>query len=159
MSSGTPRFSLVPASYVYLRRGDEVLLQQRRNTGYMDGHWVAGAAGHVEPGELAIEAAVRETREELGVDVDREDLSLITVMQRTDGTDAAIEQRVDWMWQARAWEGDPRIAEPEKIAALDWFSLRDLPEPIPVYELRVLAAIGGAGIPVASGYGFDRVLR
>lgn len=159
MSSGVPRFSLVPASYVYLRRGDEVLLQQRMNTGYMDGYWVAGAAGHVEPGELAIDAAVREAREELAVDIDPEHLELVTVMQRTDGSDLAVEQRVDWMWEARDWQGDPRIAEPGKTSALEWFSLRELPEPIPVYELRVLAALGGAGLPVASSYGFDRVLR
>jgi hypothetical protein len=40
------RFSVVPAAYVYLSRGDQVLLQRRQNTGYMDGMWVAGAAGH-----------------------------------------------------------------------------------------------------------------
>ena len=59
-------FALVPASYVLLLRGPEVLLQRRQNTGYMDGFWVAGAAGHVEPGETARHAAVREAREELG---------------------------------------------------------------------------------------------
>ena len=40
-----PRLAPVPASYVYLRRGDEVMLQLRSGTGYLDGHWVAGAAG------------------------------------------------------------------------------------------------------------------
>ncbi|WP_245544781.1 NUDIX domain-containing protein [Mobilicoccus pelagius] len=60
-------FALVPASYVYLLRGDEVLLQRRQNTGYMDSHWVAGAAGHIEPGETARHAAVREALEEIGV--------------------------------------------------------------------------------------------
>ena len=74
-------FTLVPAAYVYLLRpapdsprdrdgaasaSTQVLLQLRRNTGYMDGFWVAGAAGHVEPGETARHAAVREAREELG---------------------------------------------------------------------------------------------
>ena len=48
----TDRFRVVPAAYVFLLRpgpdGDEVLLQRRRNTGYMDDHWAAAAAGHVE---------------------------------------------------------------------------------------------------------------
>lgn len=30
-------FALVPASYVLLLRGRDVLLQRRQNTGYMDG--------------------------------------------------------------------------------------------------------------------------
>lgn len=83
-------FALIPASYVYLVRDDQVLLQRRANTGYMDGHWVAGAAGHVEAAESAREAAVREAYEELGVRIDAEDLELITVIQRRNG-DAVIE--------------------------------------------------------------------
>ena len=68
------RFTVVPAAYVFLlRAGDdpagvpEVLLQLRRNTGYMDDHWAAAAAGHVERGETAVSAAHREAAEELGV--------------------------------------------------------------------------------------------
>ena len=48
--------------------GDEVLLQLRQHTGYMDDHWAAAAAGHVERGETAYDAARREAREEIGVD-------------------------------------------------------------------------------------------
>ena len=62
----TERFVVVPASYVFLLRdgitGPEVLLQLRQNTGYMDDHWAAAAAGHVERGETAYDAARREAR-------------------------------------------------------------------------------------------------
>ncbi|MET0977876.1 MAG: NUDIX domain-containing protein, partial [Paeniglutamicibacter terrestris] len=51
---------LVPASYVVFLRGDQVLLQLRQNTGFLDGHWACAAAGHVEAGESASAAAVRE---------------------------------------------------------------------------------------------------
>jgi hypothetical protein len=48
----TDRFVVVPASYVYLTRSagadTEVLLCLRQNTGYRDGYWAAGIAGHVE---------------------------------------------------------------------------------------------------------------
>ena len=64
-----PRFSLVPAAYVALLRDGQVLLQQRQNTGYMDGHWSFSAAGHVERDESVTAAAVREVWEELGVSI------------------------------------------------------------------------------------------
>ena len=58
---------MVPASYVFFLRDDHVLLQLRQNTGYMDDHWAAAAAGHVEKGETAYDAARREALEEVGV--------------------------------------------------------------------------------------------
>ncbi|KGN32623.1 DNA mismatch repair protein MutT [Knoellia sinensis KCTC 19936] len=154
MSAPNAPFALVPASYVYLRRGDEVLLQCRANTGYMDGHWVAGAAGHVEPGETALEAAIREVEEELGVGVRPQDLTFVTVMQRTNGSDEPIEQRVDWFWTARSWEGEPRIMEPAKCSGLEWFDLGQLPAPIPDYEHRILRGLGSPPLGPVTSHGF-----
>ena len=136
----TDRFVLVPASYVYLLRegddGTEVLLQLRQGTPYMDGHWAAAAAGHVERGETAYDAARREAVEELGVtDVD---LELVFTMQRTQHADA-IDERVDWFFTARGWSGDPRIVEPDKATALGWFPLDALPDPMVPHEAYALA--------------------
>ncbi|WP_243225059.1 NUDIX domain-containing protein [Microbacterium sp. CIAB417] len=147
-------FALIPASYVFLRRGDEVLLQLRRNTGYMDGHWVAGAAGHVEPGETARQAAVREAAEELGVVLRPQDLELATVMHRTDGTDHPREQRVEWFWTAIAWDREPVVQEPHKAVEVRWWSLDALPDPVPDYELSVLHGLRDGGLPVESTFGF-----
>lgn len=91
---------MIPASYVYLLRGKQVLLQRRQNTRYMDGMWVAGAAGHIERGETAAAAAQREAREELDVSLTVSDLRVVTVTQRTDGTPSPNEQRVDWFFTA-----------------------------------------------------------
>ncbi|MCZ6937130.1 NUDIX domain-containing protein [Micrococcus luteus] len=146
--------ALVPASYVLLLRGREVLLQRRQNTGYMDRFWVAGAAGHVEPGETARQAAVREAREELGVGLDTSDLELATVMQRTDGVGMPREQRVDWFWTCRKWAGEPRICEPEKTSDLGWFSLSDLPDRMPGYERAVLTGLRDGALPIDTAYGF-----
>src|SRR5699024_1563687 len=77
------RFAVVPAAYVYLRRGDDVLLQRRQNTGYMDGTWAAAAAGHVELGETAAAAGAREAAEELDITIPQAALTPLTVMQRT----------------------------------------------------------------------------
>lgn len=148
------RFSIVPSSYVYFRRGSSVLLQLRQNTGYMDGCWAAGAAGHIELGETAAAAGIRESREELGITVDAAALSPIAVMQRTDGTDNPIEQRVDWFFTCDDWDGEPQILEPRKCAELAWFDLDDLPERMPAYERTALAALRDGASATLLRFGF-----
>jgi len=150
----TGRFSVVPASYVYLLRGEEVLLQLRRNTGYMDGMWAAGAAGHVELGETAAATAMREAREELGIGIRAADLTPLTVMQRTDGTAAPIEQRVDWYFAVSSWEGEPVVREPRKCAAIQWFRLSELPERVPGHERIVLEGLAAGGLETFTSHGF-----
>ena len=149
------RFRVVPASYVFLLRaaaseGDEVMLQLRQNTGYMDGHWAAAAAGHVERGETAYDAARREAREELGIDVQH--LAFVTAMQRTQHADP-IDERIDFFFTARSWSGDPRIVEPAKAAALEWFSLDRLPDPVVPHERVVLDGLG-TGLESYTTFGF-----
>ena len=150
----TSFFAVVPASYLYLRDGRRVLLQQRRNTGYMDGFWTAGAAGHIEAQETAAACALREAAEELGIEIDEADLEPLTVMQRTNGSDDPIEQRVDWFFAARSWRGVPTIREPAKCAQIRWFPLDRLPTAIPAYELRVLSGLAAGGLPLFTDDGF-----
>jgi 8-oxo-dGTP pyrophosphatase MutT (NUDIX family) len=148
------RFSVVPSSYVYLRRGDAVMLQLRQNTGYMDGCWAAGAAGHIELGETAVDAAIREVHEELGLSLVPAALTPVAVMQRTDGTDDPIEQRVDWFFVCDEWVGEPRILEPRKCAELAWFDLDTLPERMPAYEREALTALQAGSSATLLHYGF-----
>jgi 8-oxo-dGTP diphosphatase len=149
------RFVVVPASYVFLLRegdgGTEVLLQLRQNTGYMDDHWAAAAAGHVERGETAYDAARREALEELGVtDVD---LSFVTSMQRT-RHDQAIDERIDFFFTARSWSGEPRIIETEKAVELRWCPLDALPDPVVPHERAVLESLRTGTAQAYSTFGF-----
>jgi 8-oxo-dGTP pyrophosphatase MutT (NUDIX family) len=132
-----------------------VLLQLRQNTGYMDGCWAAGAAGHVELGETAADAAVREVSEELGLSLPGDALVPVAVMQRTDGTDDPIEQRVDWFFVCDEWNGEPRILEPLKCAELGWFALDALPERMPEYEREALMALGSGARATLLAHGFS----
>jgi 8-oxo-dGTP diphosphatase len=151
------RFRVVPAAYVFLLRpsrsagaADEVLLQLRANTGYMDGHWAAAAAGHVERGETAYGAAHREAREEIGVEL--EELSFVTSMQRTQHSEP-IDERIDFFFTCRSWTGVPRVVEPAKCAAIDWFPLDALPDPVVPHELFVLRGLG-TGLDGYTTFGF-----
>ncbi len=149
------RFVVVPAAYVFLLRdaesGTEVLLQLRQNTGYMDDHWAAAAAGHVERGETAYDAAHREAHEELGVaDLD---LTFVTSMQRTQH-DEPIDERIDFFFTARSWAGEPRIVEPDKAAELRWCPLDALPDPVVPHELTVLEGLRTGTTSAYSTFGF-----
>jgi 8-oxo-dGTP pyrophosphatase MutT (NUDIX family) len=150
----TEPFTVVPASYVYLLRegelGTEVLLQRRGPVPYMPGHWAAAAAGHVERGETAYDAAHREALEELGIaDID---LEFAFTMQRTQHADA-IDERVDFFFTARAWTGEPRIVEAEKCAELRWCRLDDLPAPMVPHEAYALSRLGAGDRYLTFGFG------
>jgi 8-oxo-dGTP pyrophosphatase MutT (NUDIX family) len=151
----TDRFTVVPASYIFLLRdgsaGTEVLLQLRRNTGYMDDHWAAAAAGHVERGETAIDAAHREAAEEIAVT--SLELEFVTAMQRTQHA-APIDERIDFFFIARRWSGEPRIVEPEKCAELRWCPLDALPDPVVPHELEVLTRLRSGTATAYSTFGF-----
>lgn len=134
------RTLLVAAAYVVLRRGDEVLLQLRRGTGYRDGHW-AVLAGHVDPGESVHEAAVREAAEEAGVAVRAEDLRPLTTLHRFERGGPAVEQRVDVFFEVDAWTGTPEHREADRAERMGWFPLDDLPEPVVPHERIVLDAL------------------
>lgn len=158
------RFAVVPAAYVLLLRdavagdvpgGTEVLLQLRSGTGFMDDHWAAAAAGHVEKGETVYEAAAREAAEELGIT--GLDLVPVCAMQRTMGPRGAarsVDERVDYFFTSRSWTGEPRVVEPDKSAGLRWFGLDALPHPVVPHELQVLEALRSGSVPPVLVHGF-----
>ena len=147
------RFVVVPAAYVFLLRegdrGTEVLLQFRQNTGFMDQHWAAAAAGHVERGETAYDAARREAHEELGItDVE---LQFEFSMQRTRSGEP-IDERIDFFFTARSWRGQPAIIEPEKCAELRWSPLSGLPSPVVPHEQLALSSLGSDAKYLTHGF-------
>lgn len=152
----TEPFVVVPASYVLFLRTvgeeDQILLQLRRGTGYMDEHWATAAAGHVERGESVFAAAVREATEEIGVtDVE---LTPLCAMHRTGATGDPVDERVDWFLLATSWSGEPRILEADKCADLRWFGLHDLPTPVVPHELQVIEALRDGTLAPILTHGF-----
>lgn len=144
---------MVPAAYVLLLHQEKILLQLRHHTGFMDGYWACAAAGHVEPGESVFGAAIREAKEELGIDIAVRALTPLTTLHRKQGGDRLIDQRVDFFFACTKWTGEAHIQEPDKCAELRWFALDALPALIPDHERGVLegyrdgtlASIGASG--------------
>src|SRR5437879_3261729 len=69
------------AVHVFVLRGEEILLLRRLNTGYEDAK-LSVVAGHVEPGETVRQAAIRETREEVGLALSFDRMQVVGAMHR-----------------------------------------------------------------------------
>jgi 8-oxo-dGTP diphosphatase len=123
-SSPTPsqRFKLIAAVYLLFRRGEDILLLLRANTGYEDGAYGL-VSGHVDGEEPLAVAAAREAREEAGVEIDPADLALRTVMHRRQD-----DERIEFFFEPTRWRGEIRNMEPDKCAALNWFPITSLPD-------------------------------
>lgn len=80
-------------------------------------------AGHVEGSESFREAAAREAKEEINVDVTADDLKHVFTMHRHCGDHI----RVDVFFEAIKWSGMPKNNEPEFHSRLEWFSDSELP--------------------------------
>ncbi len=104
------RASATTAVHLVLESDGRSLMIRRANTGYEDGS-CSLVAGHIEPCESTTEAMLRETKEEIGVDLDLEDLSLVHVTHRR--TDEP-QPRVDFLLTGRRWTGNPQNTEPHK---------------------------------------------
>lgn len=120
------RFKLIPAVYLLLRRGSEVLLLRRANTGYQDGKYSV-IAGHLDGDELATAGIVREAKEEAGITVNPKDLKLVHTCHRLTRNQIG-QERLDLFFEVDKWQGEVTNTEPEKCDDLSWFSVHNLPE-------------------------------
>jgi 8-oxo-dGTP diphosphatase len=80
------------------------LLLRRCDTGFEDGSYGL-PGGHLEPGESVRQTAIRECREEIGIDIDESDLEVIGVTHYTSPSGEGI----DVFLVARRWRGEPQI--------------------------------------------------
>lgn len=132
--SSKQRFKLIPAVYLILRNEDKVLLLERQNTGYQDG-MRSLVAGHLDGGELATQAMIREAKEEAGITIQPEDLKLAYTTHRLSGD---IEnERIDLFFECSTWQGEIQNMEPAKCSGLSWFSIESLPDNL-IAHIRIV---------------------
>ncbi|HAR87090.1 MAG: NUDIX domain-containing protein [Clostridium sulfidigenes] len=113
----------------------QILLHRRKNTGYQDGKWDIAASGHVDEGETAKMAVVRECAEELGIDVKIKDLSFVHLSHRVSNTGGRTYY--DIYFVVNKYHGIPKVIEPDKCSELRWFKIDDLPNEI--IDIRKIA--------------------
>ncbi|MDN4615357.1 NUDIX domain-containing protein [Leifsonia sp. F6_8S_P_1B] len=140
-----------PAAVYLCLRDDRgrVLLLRRAGTGYRDGE-LALPAGHIEPGESATAALLRETREELGLDLPADAVRMVLVQHGiADGL-----AYVDFVFAAVLARGmRPRIAEPDKASELLWAPLDELPADVVPVIRNALEALARGETYTEYGWG------
>lgn len=145
------RYRSIVDVHVILERGDEILLLERQGTGYCDG-MLHLPSGHLDEGEPLPSGAAREAREEVGVDIDPDDLVLATVVHHRQRPDLA---RIGFFFATARWTGEPRNAEPHKCGKLQWQDPKVLPSNTIDYPAAGIRAYL-TGIPfTAHGWAVD----
>lgn len=114
----------VGAGVIIIKDG-KTLLAQRKSHKALGGRQWGSAGGHVELGETPAQAAVREAREELGIEVGNLRF-LICLDEQWNGDN----HYVDFIFLADIISGDPKPMELEAVEAVGWFPLDDLPTPL-----------------------------
>lgn len=132
MSDQRPSVRL--AVYCVFRDGDKVLLSLRQGTGWKDGWWSL-VAGHVEDGEAAEVALVREAKEEAGATP--VDYRHVYTLHRV-SNEAGDYTYIDLFFECTSWQGDITNNEPDKCGELRWVDIHDLPEQTLGYVRKVL---------------------
>jgi 8-oxo-dGTP pyrophosphatase MutT (NUDIX family) len=130
------RFKLVPTSFLVLIRDDKILLLRRFNTGHMDGYY-SMVAGHLDGNETFIQAAIREAKEEAGIDIKEGGLEVVHAMHRK----CPNEERIDIYIKAKGWKGEPKNLEPHKCDDLRWFEIGRLPKNTVDYVRQAIDSI------------------
>ncbi len=119
------RNKAVTAVYLFLKKDGKILLLRRCNTGYQDGNYQV-PAGHIDAGELPTEAAIREGKEEVCIDITKKDLRLVHTSFRPKHDNTG--DRVDYFFEITHWGGEINNGEPEKCDELCWVNPSNLPE-------------------------------
>lgn len=130
-----PSVSVLP-----MDENERVLLV--RHAGHNDGWGILGGA--IEPGESPAAAAVRESREEIGVDV-----RLVRLLDVLGGPDYEVTYPngdqvayVTCVYEARVADGTPAVSDGE-LSAVAWFETAALPGlPLNRFARALLRATG-----------------
>lgn len=111
------------ASYVIIRDADgKIGFVHRSNTSWMNGYYGL-PSGKVEKDESYIAAAIREAKEEIGIDVDPASVRFVHTMHRREGMDW-----VDVYFEISKWKGEAHNAEPHMHSEFTWLDPEALPE-------------------------------
>jgi 8-oxo-dGTP diphosphatase len=111
------------AVHLIFRQDSKVAFVLREHTGWMDGHYGL-PGGKVEKDERITQAAIREAKEEVGIDIKPENMrAALTRYRRSEDSDW-----IDIVFEIDEWQGELVNNEPHIHSELAWLDPENLPE-------------------------------
>ena len=117
-----------------LSYNDQILLLKQHHS---KGGKYTLIGGKVEPQELMQRTLVRETEEEVGIQINPQSLNLVHVLHILKGD----KNTITFCFMATQWLGQLRILEPHKFEAMCWCTYQELPTPLTSNTQQILNAI------------------
>jgi len=100
-------------AYMLLERAGRLLMLRRSADAAYAAGLLCPPSGHVEAQEDVLEAAIRETREEVGIVLSPDQVRCAAVVHHRS---PAGQARMGWFFAARpGWAGEPVNCEPAKL--------------------------------------------
>ena len=126
--------------------GESEYLMLKRNVAGKFGFGKFGfPGGMVERNETIKEAACREVKEEIGINLSPEDLSIVHVLRLRQKCDPETKKATlvltAYYLEVKDWEGLPTNLEPEKHSSLDWLKIEQSCEEIIPLNLDAIESI------------------
>lgn len=113
---------------------NQILLQRRQGTKLWPG-FLALPAGHIDEGENAYEALIREAKEELNILVNINDIIDTFIVNRKN---KSLSPYYDVYFEISKYEGEIIINEPEKCSELLWADINNLPTDMIEFEKEAI---------------------
>lgn len=124
------------AIHIILINDNKILVQKRKGSKLYPGYY-ALPAGHIDKGETQYDALVREAKEELGIEINPDDIiNNYVVLRRNffEIDEKILEPYIDFYFEIKKYTGIPRIIEEDKCDELFWTDINNLPEPFINYQ-------------------------
>jgi len=123
---------IVTIHLILINKKNQILLQRRCNTGYMDNMY-AFVAGHLEPNESLLQGVIRETKEEVNVELEADKVKFVCFIRR-----ASDNNYINSYFVYKDFDGEVINMEPEKCSELKWFDIDKLPNDIIPNDKRAI---------------------
>ena len=109
---------------VIVENNNKILLLKRKNTGYEDGKYCL-PGGHLEKNESIRSAIIREAKEEIGIELSKEDLELYKILNRKISEEI---EYIDFIFRTTIWKGEILNKEKDKCEEIIWKDKNELPD-------------------------------
>lgn len=125
------REKFLSSIYLIIKNDEgKILLQRREDTKLWLGY-LALPAGHIDVGENAYDALIREAKEELDIDISIDNIIDIFVVNRRN---KSLLPYYDIYFEIGKYNGTIKINEPNKCSELVWTDLDKLPNDMIDFE-------------------------